>query len=246
MNATLVICERPERARALAQWLGLYGVDAVPCARERELALSCLTSYEVSSILLWVDKTPESSQFFDTLRELTTAPILAIGAAEDLDSLVAYMDKGADDYIPGSLSVAAIAGRILALAPPSQGPGMEGHPVISVGDLKIDLEAREVTLEGSSIALSPLEFRLLQVLAENAGRACGRRMLLSRVWGAEFEDHPEYLRVYIGYLRQKLEKEPRRPRLLQTEWGYGYRLAVPGRAAQRGQLRPALRPASST
>ena len=246
MNATLVIGERPDRARALAQWLGLYGVDAVPCGREPELAANCLSSHEISSILLFVDETPESSQFFDTLRELTTAPILAMGAAEDLDSLVAYMDKGADDYIPGSMPVAAIAGKILGFTPPSLGPGVHDTPVISVGDLEIDLDAREVTLRGDSIALSPLEFKLLQVLAENAGRACGRRMLLNRVWGAEFEDHPEYLRVYMGYLRQKLEEEPRRPRLLRTEWGYGYRLVLPRKAARSGQPRPALRPVSST
>ncbi len=117
MNTTLVIGKRPERARALVQWLGLYGVDAIPCDRERQLAASCLTNYDVSSILLWVDNTPQSSQLFDALRELTQVPILAMGVAGDLDSPGAYLDKGAADYIPGSMPVERIAEKILGFGP---------------------------------------------------------------------------------------------------------------------------------
>lgn len=117
MNTTLVIGEHPERVRSLVQWLGIYGVDAIPCHRERELAASCLSTYDVSSVLLWVDQTPQSSQFFDTLRELTQVPILAMGVKKDLDTPVAYLDRGAVDCIPSSMSVEAIAERILRFEP---------------------------------------------------------------------------------------------------------------------------------
>lgn len=117
MNTTLVIGEHPERVRSLVQWLGIYGVDAIPCHRERKLAASCLSNYDVSSVLLWVDKTPQSSQFFDTLRELTQVPILTMGVEKDLDTPVAYLDRGAVDCIPSSMSVEAIAERILRFEP---------------------------------------------------------------------------------------------------------------------------------
>ncbi len=117
MNTTLVIVNQPERARVLVDRLGIYGVDAIPCHRERQLAASCLTTYDVSSVLLWVDRTPQSSQFFDALRELTQVPILAMGVAKDLEAPVAYLDRGAVDCIPNTMSVEAIAERILASEP---------------------------------------------------------------------------------------------------------------------------------
>ena len=115
MSTTLVIGDQPERARVLVDRLDIYGVDAIPCHREQELAASCLTAYDISSVLLWVDRTPQSSQFFDALRELTQVPILAMGAAKDLDTPVAYLDRGAVDCVPSTMSVEAIAERILAM-----------------------------------------------------------------------------------------------------------------------------------
>ena len=117
MSTTLVIGDQPERARVLVDRLDIYGVDAIPCHREQELAASCLTAYDISSVLLWVDRTPQSSQFFDALRELTQVPILAMGVAKDLDTPVAYLDRGAVDCIPSTMSVEAIAERILAFEP---------------------------------------------------------------------------------------------------------------------------------
>jgi two-component system KDP operon response regulator KdpE len=242
MNATLVISERPERAEAFARWMGLHGVEAVPCARDRELVAVSLANYDVTSVLLWVDKSPESRAFLTTIRELTQAPVIAIGSAEDLDSLVEYLDLGATDYIPGSMPMAQIARKIQELAPTTSG---DRDPVIRVGDLTIDVGARDVTSRKERIPLTSLEFKLLHVLAENAGRACSRKMLLNRVWGAEFEGRLHYLRLYIGYLRQKLEKDPRKPRILLTEWGYGYRLALPSTAGRERVLRPAFRSAGS-
>jgi two-component system KDP operon response regulator KdpE len=218
-------------------------VEAVPCARDRELVAVSLANYDVTSVLLWVDKSLESRAFLTTIRELTQAPVIAIGSAEDLDSLVEYLDLGATDYIPGSMPMAQIARKIEDLTPLA---ATDGYPVIRIGDLAIDVGAHEVTMRKERVALTSLEFRLLQILAENAGRACSRKMLLNRVWGAEFEGRLHYLRLYIGYLRQKLEKDPRRPSLVLTEWGYGYRLALPRASSKRQVLSPAFRSAGSS
>jgi two-component system KDP operon response regulator KdpE len=108
----------------------------------------------------------------------------------------------------------------------------------------IDLDRYAVTRAGEPIALTPIEFRLLRVLAENAGKACSHEMLLDSVWGPDFRDCAHYLRLYVGYLRQKLEDDPKRPRILATEWGYGYRLVAPQEPAQAMPRRAAFRPAT--
>jgi two-component system KDP operon response regulator KdpE len=96
-----------------------------------------------------------------------------------------------------------------------------------------------------SVSLTPIEFRLLSVLAENMGKACSRRMLLKAVWGDDFEDCSHYLRLYIGYLRRKIEPNHGSNQMIVTEWGYGYRLVESGRGAKRITARPAVREAIS-
>jgi two-component system KDP operon response regulator KdpE len=242
MKVTLVIGERPERSQALAEWLGVYGLEAIPCGRDAELLVRSLNAQDVSSILVWVDGTPESAEFFESLRALTAAPILAMSVAGDLDNIVSYLDRGAAGFIPGHMPISSIADKIRTLAPDQVAIAERTETVLQIGDLEIDLESRDVTRGRTRIPLTNLEFKLLRALAENAGRACSRRMLLSRVWGDEFVDRPQYLRLYMGYLRQKLEKDPARPRLLRTDWGYGYRLVVPRKSARR-VTKPAFRPA---
>jgi two-component system KDP operon response regulator KdpE len=243
VNIVLVIGERPEQADALAQRLGILGVEAIPSARDWKLAVRCLTSHRVDLILLDVEDSDASRDFYELIRDLATVPVLARGSYASAEQVVWYLDHGAADYIsrtvPTSVLVAKVTSllRSPALAKPSAG-------ALRVGELTIDLDRYVVTKGARQISLTPLEFRLLRVLAENRGKACSHKALLERVWGEDFQDCSHYLRLYIGYLRQKVEDNPRRPNLLLTEWGYGYRLVEP-EPQETSVRRRSLRMASS-
>lgn len=240
MNTVLVIGERPDQAKALCEMLGLMGVDALPSVREWKLAVRSLTSYRIDVVLMDISPGAESRKFFTVLKELTEVPMVVRASEANGDEAVWYLDHGAADYMPQKMATAVLAAKIKSLCKTIQ--ASPERQALILGDLEIDLEARSVIRGGREIALTPLEFRLLATLAENAGKPLRRKDLLARVWGDDFRECAHYLRLYIGYLRQKLEDDPRRPRLILTEWGHGYRLAtsVPATAALRkGALRTA-------
>lgn len=232
MKTILVIGERPEQASALSENFGLYGIEAIPSARDWKLAVRCLTSHPVSLVLASVNKTQDSLEFFTALKELTEVPIVALGPSSDSDSIVWYLDNGAADYIsaatPMNVLAAKVSSRLREEAQPS-----DASQVVQLRDLRIDLGARRVVRGSKVLALTPIEFKLLSILTENVERTCSRKMLLEQVWGKDFEDCAHYLRLYVGYLRQKLEPNPARPRYLVTDWGYGYRLTDPQRSESR-------------
>ncbi len=199
MNIVLVVGERPEQASSISEHLGILGVEAIPCAREWKLAVRCLTSHRVSLILLDVGNDPEARDFFRLVREVTDIPIVARGSVALAEQAVWYLNNGAADYVSRTIPLAVLAAKINALfqAEPS------GSGYIRLGDLTIDIDNYSVSRAGENVALTPIEFRLLRVLAENAGKACSHEALLERVWGEEFRDCSHYLRLYMGYLRQK-------------------------------------------
>jgi DNA-binding response OmpR family regulator len=245
LKIILVIGERPEQATALAQRLGVSGLETIPCARDWKLAVRCLTSHNISLIVAGVDRSPESAEFFMTMRELTDVPIVAFGAGNDANSIVWHLEHGAADYIPAASPANVLAARLALRL--KDGEPAQDRQVVRIRDLTIDTAARTVTRGNRVISLTPLEFRLLAVLTDNLGRSCSRQMLLERVWGKDFQDCTHYLRLYVGYLRQKIEVDPGRPRYLLTEWGYGYRLVEPTRTAERTPAvrQPQLRTAST-
>jgi len=243
VNVVLVVGEKPEQASLLAERLGILDLEAIPSAREWKLAVRCLTTHKVSLILLDVDKDGASRRFFELVREVTDTPIIARGHASSPDNAIWYLDNGAADYIPRTTPPAVLAAKIKSFLRSAQRERSDGF--IRLGDLLIDLDRYSVTRSGEPIALTPIEFRLLRVMAENAGKACSHQFLLDRVWGEDFLDCSHYLRLYIGYLRQKLEEDPRRPQIVLTEWGYGYRLLAPTLSGAKNRLRAAFRIAAS-
>lgn len=243
MNVVLVVGERPEQASILAERLGVLGLEAIPSAREWKLAVRCLTSHKVSLILLDVDGNRGSRRFFELLREVTEIPIIARGSGSSPDDAIWYLDNGAADYIARTIPPPVIVAKVKSFLRSAQPEAPAG--LIRVGTLAIDLDRYSVTRSGEPIPLTPIEFRLLRVLAENAGKVCSHQLLLDRVWGEDFLDCSHYLRLYIGYLRQKLEEDPKRPNTLLTEWGYGYRLVAPSLPEAKPLSRPALRIAAS-
>jgi two-component system KDP operon response regulator KdpE len=160
------------------------------------------------------------------LREWTATPIIVISArGKELDK-VAALDAGADDYLTKPFGVGELLARIrVVLRHLAAVKTDSGEPVFEVGELRIDLARREVSVAGQRVHLTPNEFKLLTILAKNAGKVLTHRHLLKEIWGPGAEAEAHYLRVYMNQLRQKLESDPARPRYLLTEPGVGYRLA---------------------
>jgi two-component system KDP operon response regulator KdpE len=158
------------------------------------------------------------------LREWSTVPIIVLSARGQERDKIEALDAGADDYLTKPFGIGELLARIrVALRHAARG-GEDGEPVVSVGNLRVDLAARTVRSGGDEVRLTPIEFRLLAVLAKNAGRVVTQRQLLREVWGPQAVGQAHYLRVYMAQLRHKLEAEPARPRLFVTEPGVGYRL----------------------
>jgi two-component system KDP operon response regulator KdpE len=221
MYRVLVVGERPEEAKALATRLGLNGFESMACAGDVTVALRSLISFRPDALLL--DMHDNAQEVFRALEQVAPVPIFVLGDNRQADEVVWYLEAGASDYLLRPVSPALLAARLTSVLRRRQD---NGHGPIHAGELEIDLDRHQVRRSGETIPLTPTEFRLLQVLAENAGRACSHRLLLERVWGDDFRHCAHYLRLYMGYLRQKLEIDPRNPSLLLTEWGVGYRLST--------------------
>lgn len=157
------------------------------------------------------------------LRERSSVPIILITAKDSDQDKVQGLGLGADDYIVKPFNPGEVSARIQAVLRRSQGR-QHSAPVIKMDDLEIDLDHRLVMRSGEPVNLTRTEWQLLQYLAANAGRVLLNAELLSKVWGPEYRDDLQYLRVWVSRLRRKLEVEPGRPRLIKTKQGIGYLL----------------------
>lgn len=166
-------------------------------------------------------------------REATEAPLVVIGAAGTLAEMANAFEAGADEYCGPNATTVEVDLRLRALFRRLRRPEPddEAAQVLRVGDLEIDPRSQTVRKRGRPVPLSPTEFRLLLALAEHAGQVIPARALVSRVWGSQYADETQYLRLYIRYLRQKLEDDPSNPRYIVNRWGAGYALTDPRRAA---------------
>jgi two-component system, OmpR family, KDP operon response regulator KdpE len=232
LDLVLVVGERTEQAKALAERLRLYGVEAIHCARDWDLVRRSLMAHDVAVVTVDVDRSQASARFFERLNESVAVPLVVLGNRNDPDQVIWHLDHGAADYIPRSTPHQVVADKIMSLLRMVTGDA----PSIHVGDLAIDIDARVVSLAGVDISLTPIEFRLLAVLAENMGKVCSRCMLLKAVWGDGFEDCSHYLPTYVGHLRKKIEPNRGSPRMIVTKWGHGYRLVAPA-----GEAMPSTR-----
>ena len=158
------------------------------------------------------------------IRQMCNIPILCITSADCHQALIDCLEAGADECVTKPISGAELKARVQALLRRSGATAAPSGRLVSVGDICIDIDAHRVTKRGVPVALTPREFNLLNILAERPGCVVSHEELLSRVWGAEFVDDAHYLRLYVGYLRQKLEDDPRKPLYILNEWGVGYRL----------------------
>lgn len=160
------------------------------------------------------------------VRERSTVPIVVLTALDSEHDKVAALDLGADDYLTKPFGVEELLARVRAVLRRTQWDALPpAAGVRRYGELEVDLEGHSVRLSGEEIRLTPTEFALLEQFVTNPGKLLTHRMLLQRVWGAEYGDETEYLRVYVGRLRRKLERDPAAPRYLVTEPSAGYRFS---------------------
>lgn len=160
------------------------------------------------------------------LREWSGVPVIVLSAREQEQEKINALDAGADDYLVKPFSVGELEARLrVALRNRSKTHDDSGASEFSVGELRVDLLHRQVSVAGKPLHLTPIEYKLLSLLIKHAGRVLTHRQLLKAVWGPEHAEHNHYLRIYMAQLRHKIEADPSRPRYLLTELGIGYRMA---------------------
>ena len=220
----LVVDDEPQILRALQTNLRGAGYDVATAATARD-ALAAAAMRPPDAVIL--DLVLPDGSGVDVARELrswSAAPILVLSVVGDESEKVAALDAGADDYVQKPFGIDELLARLRALLRRA-GPSTE--PVLEVGELVIDLDKRLVTVDGRRVQLTPNEFDLLRVLAQNEGKLMTHPTLLREVWGPAYGTESHYLHVYVSQLRRKLEDDPSRPRYLLTEPGAGYRLVNP-------------------
>ncbi|MBI1203249.1 MAG: response regulator [Rhodopseudomonas sp.] len=158
------------------------------------------------------------------VREWSDVPIIVLSAREREAEKIESLDLGADDYVNKPFNVGELMARIRAAMRHRLQRKME-VPVLRVGDLEVDAVRHRAKRSGAELKLTPKEFELLAFLARHAGRVITHRQILAAVWGPAHTEDTQYLRVYIGQLRQKIEAKPDEPKIVLTEPGIGYRVA---------------------
>ncbi len=161
-----------------------------------------------------------------SVRQWGQIPILVLSARGQEKDKIAALDLGADDYVAKPFAIGELLARIRAALRRSAARIDGSGAPVRFGPVEVDLERRVVRVDGSEVHLTPNEYKLLQVLIQHAGKVLTQRQLLNEVWGPQHTEQAQYLRVYIAQLRRKLERNPARPRYLQTEPGVGYRLVL--------------------
>jgi len=158
------------------------------------------------------------------VREISNVPVIMLTAKGEEDDRVRGLELGADDYVTKPFSPRELVSRVKAVLRRTEGASGSMHGLIEVDEhLKMDFDRREVWKDGKIVKLRPTEYRLLYHLVQNAGWVVSHDQLLSKVWGYEYRDEPHYVRLYINYLREKLESDPSNPIYILTERGVGYR-----------------------
>jgi two-component system KDP operon response regulator KdpE len=221
----LIIDDEPQIRRAVKVALEAHGYE-VEVASDGAGGLEKIATWSPNAVVL--DLVMPGSDGFQVLRDTRTwsdVPIIVLSAREQEQDKVVALDQGADDYLTKPFGMAELLARLRVVLRRKRGPAPQA---IQAGDVTIDPERRLVTRRGEDVHLTPTERNLLFVLAREAGKVMTQRQILQRVWGSYAAENTPQLRVYINYLRRKLEDDPTSPRLIVTEPGVGYRLRGDG------------------
>ena len=219
----LVIDDEPQIRRALQTALRAHGY-LVETAENGSLGLAAIATWAPDVILL--DLVMPVMDGFEVLRQMrpwSDVPVIVLSARGQEPDKVTALDQGADDYLTKPFGMGELLARLRVVLRRTRGAQLS---TIQAGEVLIDLEHRQVTRAGEEVHLTPTEMSLLLALARDAGKVLTHRQVLQRVWGEYASENSAQLRVYINYLRRKLEVDPAHPVLIVTEPGVGYRLRV--------------------
>jgi two-component system, OmpR family, KDP operon response regulator KdpE len=234
VTRVLVVDDEPPIVRAVAANLRVRGYEVLTVA-SGDAALAAVEAHQPDCVVL--DLGLPGIVGLEVLRRLRTwteVPVVVLTAIDSERDKVTALDLGADDYVTKPFGVAELMARIRVALRHARGATADRPRVVQAGELSVDLDAKLVTRDGAAVRLTPIEYRLLETLATNAGRLCTHRFLLERVWGPGYGDESHYLRVYMANLRKKLD-DPSAPQVLLTEPGMGYRFVVPEPRGSRTQ-----------
>jgi two-component system KDP operon response regulator KdpE len=224
----LVVDDEPQILRALQMKLQAagYATDTAATAHEAVAKAAMRPPEAVILDLLLPDGS--GTDVCRELRQWSTVPILVLSAVGEEKEKIDALDAGADDYVTKPFSGDELLARLRAALRRAKG---KAEPIIELGALVVDLERRIVTMDGRPVALTPIEYDLLRLLAENEGKLLTHPTILRAIWGPAYREESNYLHVYVSHLRRKIEPDPARPRYLLNQPGVGYRLVNPAEAA---------------
>ena len=226
----LVVDDEPRMAQFITMNLELEGFRVIS-ASDGYQALEKVVR-ELPDLVVLDVMMPEMDGFetLKRIREISAVPVIFLSVkGEELDR-VRGLDLGADDYITKPFSPRELVSRIRAVLRRVEAEASTHDSEIIVDDeLRINFDQRKVIVRGQEVHLRPTEYRLLYQLVTNAGKLLTHETLLSRVWGPEYRDEDHYVRLYVTYLRQKIEKDPKNPKYILSERGLGYRFKEPGK-----------------
>ncbi|MBL27761.1 MAG: DNA-binding response regulator [Rhodospirillaceae bacterium] len=222
--SVLIVDDEPQIRRFLRASLGAHDFVVHEAATGKEAIKHCTVTQPDLVILDLGLPDVDGLDVLSEVRAWSDVPVIVLSIRSDESDKVDALDRGADDYVTKPFGMGELMARMRAALRKRQKGGEEDNAVFVTGGLSVDLLRRQVTVEGTPTKLSRKEFELLRMLVTHAGKVLTHQQLLHEVWGPAQASETQYLRVYIGQLRQKLERDPAHPEYIVTEAGVGYRL----------------------
>ncbi|TAL02073.1 MAG: response regulator [Rhodospirillaceae bacterium] len=222
----LIVDDEPQIRRFLRASLQSHDYVVLEAENGKEAVRACTVQRPDLVILDLGLPDMDGLDVISLLREWSTLPIIVLSIRSDDADKIAALDRGANDYVTKPFSMGELLARMRVALRQGGREGTETSTVINAGDMSVDLTKRLVTVNGSPVRLSRKEYDLLRILATHPGKVISHQQLLQEVWGHAYVEETQYLRVYIGQLRQKLERDPTTPKYLLTEPGVGYRFVA--------------------
>lgn len=234
----VVVARGLERAHDRSRGLEQLGYRTTPCGDPAQTA-ACVKSARPEAVVIDIGReSGPPGEVVARVRQLTSVPVVVVGATASYAEMLRCYEAGADDYCHPRAETDEVDLRLRAIfrrmgADLRRIERKSGPKAVTVGDIEVDPGSQTVRKHGELVPLSPTEFRLLATLAEHPGEVIPSKALIARVWGSQYAGESHYLRLYIRYLRQKLEDVPSEPTYILNRWGSGYSLDFPKRVAAR-------------